>query len=82
MPTILTPLCDGVVAGMKRVVCEPRVTTARWGWCWDSECMEYWVRVFWSVAARLRTSGLEREERMDFMVMSERIVKGIFEGWW
>jgi hypothetical protein len=34
------------------------------------------------VAARLRTSGLEREERMDFMVMSERIVKGIFEGWW
>lgn len=77
MPTILTPEWEGVVAGMKRVVCSPRVTTARWGWWWDSEWHEYWARVVWRVAARSRTSALESEERMDFMALSERIVKGI-----
>ena len=80
METIFTPEWVGVVAGMKRVVCWARVTTARWGWCSDSEGVEYWVRVVWSVARRARRSGLESEERRVFMLVLERIVKGILKG--
>lgn len=35
------------------------------------------MRVVWSVVRRARRSGLESEERRDFMLVSERIVKGI-----